>query len=231
MVLWLTLTLLCQLVGVASEFAHLWSVQSTGRSMILMDWLSHIAQWAAQFGAGALLVLLGWGWTLSPDQTVLGRFIYDNPGPGGQSDKVCACCKREMGALGPASALIVLGTLEATLALNAKAYARGVNVHHDYEAWPGKLVVALRVLCAALFGMGVHRQRKRLAAADAADAGANNATALSSMSVAQQQQLRAFLTRLALAGLAFLFALPAAVIIGKSARSCLDPANTNHDVN
>ena len=60
-----SVVLACQLVSVGCEETHLLSVQWTGYGLRLCDWLSHLANWCAQFLLGALLVLLGWGWTLT----------------------------------------------------------------------------------------------------------------------------------------------------------------------
>ena len=51
--------LACQLVSVGCEETHLLSVQWTGYGLRLCDWLSHLANWCAQFLLGALLVFLG----------------------------------------------------------------------------------------------------------------------------------------------------------------------------
>ena len=60
-----SVVLACQLVSVGCEETHLLSVQWTGYGLRLCDWLSHLANWFGQFLLGALLVLLGWGWTLT----------------------------------------------------------------------------------------------------------------------------------------------------------------------
>ena len=51
--------LACQIVSVGCEETHLLSVQWTGYGLRLCDWLSHLANWCAQFLLGALLVFLG----------------------------------------------------------------------------------------------------------------------------------------------------------------------------
>jgi hypothetical protein len=114
----------------------------------------------------------------------------------------------------------VLATLEATLAINAKAHARGMNVHHDYEAWPGLLVVALRLVCALLFGAGV-RQQLRLHARAPAEQDAAVEQGLSDGSPAHRQQLRGFLVRLAVTGGLYLLALPMGVAVASVCRPAL----------
>ena len=51
--------------------------------------------------------------------------------------------------------MIILGAVEGLLALNAKIFRHaGYGIHHDYESWPGLLVVVLRLALAALLWLG-----------------------------------------------------------------------------
>ena len=57
--------------------------------------------------------------------------------------------------LGPGGVMIILGAIEGLLALNAKIFRHaGYGIHHDYESWPGLLVVVLRLALAALLWLG-----------------------------------------------------------------------------
>jgi hypothetical protein len=144
--------LICGCAAVGMELAHLCSIQHSGSPIRWADWLSHVLGWVAQFGSAALLVLLGWGWTLCPDQMVLGHLVQTpsasrqqhNGGTGQSNCCSCRCICAELRKLGPAAALFVLGTAEATLALHAKAVSRSgmgmMNVHHDFESWSGMAV-------------------------------------------------------------------------------------------
>lgn len=105
----------CQIVSVACEEIHLLSIQWTGAGFMSCDWMSHMCSWAAQFLLAALLVLLSWGWTLTPSSLSVGNFI------GGKS--LCG--------IGPGGMMIILGCIELLLALNAKIFRHaGFGLHH-----------------------------------------------------------------------------------------------------
>ena len=141
---WVTIIVACQIVSVACEEMHLLSIQWTGGGFMSCDWMSHMCSWAAQFLLGALLVLLSWGWTLTPGSSGnVNQFI------GGRS----------LLGLGPGGVLIILGAIELLLALNAKIFRHaGFGLHHDYESWPGFILVVFRLLILTLLGVGVTRQ-------------------------------------------------------------------------
>jgi hypothetical protein len=184
--LWVTLVLACQIFHVASEEIHLLSIQFYGEGWRTLDWLSHMCLWVAQFGLAALLVMLGWGWTLTPGTLVLNKFI------GGK--KLCG--------IGPAGVLMIAGSIEALLALNAKIFRHaGFGLHHDFESWPGILLVAFRLLVLVLLLVGVQRQI------------ADSITASQQPGAHDGIQLREFLHKLRLWGGLYMIALPLAVAL------------------
>jgi hypothetical protein len=58
--------MVCHVCVAVAVAGHLHSLEASGYPVPLADWGSHVCAWVAQFSSGALLVLLGWGWTLTP---------------------------------------------------------------------------------------------------------------------------------------------------------------------
>ena len=102
-----------------------------------------MCMWVAQFGLAGLLVMLSWGWTLTSRHLDFTQFFM--------SKSYCG--------IGPAATLIILGSIEALLALNAKVFKHaGFGLHHDFESWPGMLLVVFRLLVLALLRAGISQQ-------------------------------------------------------------------------
>lgn len=181
--LWVTLLLACQIFHVASEEIHLLSIQFTGEPIKTLDWLSHMCMWVAQFGVAGLLVMLSWGWTLTPRHLKI-DFM--------RSKSLCG--------IGPAGTLAILGSIEGLLALNAKVFKHaGFGLHHDFESWPGMLVVVFRLLVLVLLRVGISQQI------------AESVEASKQSGAQDESQLREFLRKLGFYGALFMLALPLSV--------------------
>jgi hypothetical protein len=181
--LWVTLLLACQIFHVASEEIHLLSIQFTGEPVKTLDWLSHVCMWVAQFGVAGLLVMLSWGWTLTPRHLQI-DFM--------RSNYLCG--------IGPAGTLAILGSIEGLLALNAKIFKHaGIGLHHDFESWPGMLVVVFRLIVLVLLRVGISRQI------------GESVEASKKPGAQDEGQLREFLRKLGFYGALFMLALPLSV--------------------
>lgn len=185
--MWVTVVLACQIFHVASEEIHLLSIQFAGEAIHSLDWISHGCMWVAQFGLAGLLVLLSWGWTLTPRHQKLGKFFMS-------AKSFCG--------IGPGGTLVMLGAIEAVLALNAKIFRRaGFGLHHDFESWPGMILVVFRLLVLVLLRVGISRQ-----VADSVEASKQPGSQ-------DETQLREFLHKLGFYGSLFMVALPLSVAL------------------
>lgn len=184
---WVTLVLACQIFHVASEEIHLLSIQFTGEAIRTLDWLSHMCMWVAQFGMAGLLVMLSWGWTLTPRNLKIETLFM-------RSKSLCG--------IGPVGTLAFLGAIEALLALNAKVFKHaGFGLHHDFESWPGMLLVVFRLVVLVLLRVGIRRQI------------AESINASKQPGAQDEGQLREFLQKLGFHGALFMLALPVSVAV------------------
>eukprot|EP01044_Picomonas_judraskeda_P006488 COSAG03_NODE_648_length_6491_cov_7.544118_2_plen_142_part_00 len=70
------IVLLLQWLAMLFEQAHLWSLESSGKGSSVSNGLSHFLSWLATSFMTAVLVLIGYGWTITSDS--LGHMLrYD----------------------------------------------------------------------------------------------------------------------------------------------------------
>jgi hypothetical protein len=118
------IVLLLQWFAMLFEQVHLWSLESSGKGSNFSNGVSHFLSWLATSFMTAVLVLIGYGWTITSDS--LGHMLTST--------------------LGGAGLLAVYGIKVLIMFLSYLGVIDSVDhaMYHDYENRGGQLVALLQ---------------------------------------------------------------------------------------
>ena len=118
------IVLLLQWLAMLFEQVHLWSLESSGKGSSLSNGLSHFLSWLATSFMTAVLVMIGYGWTITSDS--LGHMLSNT--------------------LGGVGLLTIYGIKFLIMFLSYLGVIDSIDhaMYHDYENRGGQLVALLQ---------------------------------------------------------------------------------------
>lgn len=131
----LGISLATQLASVVCRLCHLLVYQNNGKglrwrhSWVPMDFLAQLLQQSSELVVAFILIALAAGWTLSTSFS-MSRFLYSKGGM---------------------LSIFVSSTVSTVLQLLGRRYDDDFAQFHDHEHFPGKCLIALRLLLATVF--------------------------------------------------------------------------------
>ena len=178
-----------QALSVLCEVQHLSRFIGDGKGLrwrhtwFALDFVSAVAQGASELIISFVLIALAFGWTLGsrePVAGVLGKLLAGFQRPG----------QLLRGLRSPAMVtLLVLASVQVVLQARGRAFEEDFNNFHDFEHWPGMVLIGMRVALCALFVFALHR----------------------SFRLEQQKEVLSFLSRLRLLGCIWFLCFPGVV--------------------
>jgi len=154
-----------QTSGVFFEWLHLWHYRRDGASSATsidykggaFDFASALLQCASELTISVVLIALAFGWTLgleaqAPLEGYMGKLLSGLHAPGKllrggiQSPSVVLLC--------------LIAGLQVMLLTIGRSLAEGSDQFHDFEHWPGLVLLSLRLLLCATFFWALRRSVK-----------------------------------------------------------------------
>lgn len=182
-----------QALSVLCELLHLRRYALDGKglrwrhTLFALDYVSGLSQSIAELVLSLMLIALAFGWTLGlesqePLDGLLGRLLAGFHRP----------AHLLRGFRSPSALLLAaIGGVQLVLHALGRRYEEDFNNFHDFEHWPGMLLVAIRLALCAVFVWALRR----------------------SMRVETQREVLAFLRKLSLFGSLWFVCLPALVLM------------------
>jgi len=149
--------------GTFFEWLHLWHFKRDGAATatsvdykgFMFDFASALLQCASELTISVVLIALAFGWTFGleaqePLEGQVGKLLSGLHAPG----------KLLRGLQSPSSLFILLiAASQVVLLIIGRSLAEGSDSFHDFEHWPGVVLLSIRIVLCAIFLWALRRSR------------------------------------------------------------------------